>query len=101
MKKNLTYLMVALSCFQFQNGTLSSFSGWCALADESHMQFQNSRVIQQFLQVAFPVELIVNSDLTAFELKILKGNIFTSFSVHCNRVAEHNQNVFHRFLSCF
>ena len=99
MKKTLTYLKIALPRFQFQNSTLSSFSGWCALTDESHMQFQISRVIQQFLEVVFPVELIVNSDLTAFELKILKGNIFTSLCVNFNRVSENNQNVFHQFLS--
>ena len=42
------------------------------MTDESHMRFEISRVIQQVLQVVFPVKLKVNSDLTAFELKVLK-----------------------------
>ena len=81
-KETLTYLMIALCCFQFKN----SFLGWCVLTDESHLRFEISRVIQQFLWIVFPVELvIVNSDLTVIGLKFLKVNIFTSFCVHFNR----------------
>ena len=85
-KETLTYLMIALCCFQFKNSALNSFLGWCVLTDERHLRFEISRVIQQFLRIVFPVELIiVNSDLTVFGLKFLKLNIFTSFCVHFNR----------------
>lgn len=84
-KVALTYLMIEVPSFQFQNKTLKSFSKWCILMDKCRPRFEVWRIFQQYLSVIYHVVLVVNSELRALEFKVFKVNIFLSFFVHFNR----------------
>lgn len=87
MKVMLIHWMNTVRCFQFQSRLFNSFAELCVLLDESGLQSEVQRVVQQFLRSVFHVSSkqqlnIIEVYSFSFSLCVLPPNYFSVLKVY-------------------
>ena len=87
MKVMLIHWMNTVRCFQFQSRLFNSFTELCVLLDESGLQSEVQRVVQQFLRSVFLVNSkqqlnIIEVYSFSFSLCVLPPNYVSVLKVY-------------------
>ena len=87
MKVMLIHWMSTVHCFQFPSRLFNSFTEWCVLLDESGLECEVQRVVQQFLRLVFHVNIkqqfnVIEVYSFSFSLCVLPPNSFSVLKVY-------------------